>query len=56
MVGEHSATGLATLEPLGSIPIRPTLGAKSPLPCSHACPAPSGASHLTSVCRRNFSL
>lgn len=29
MLGEHSATELATLEPLGSIPIRPILGAES---------------------------
>ena len=54
MLGKHSATELATLEPLGSIPIRLTLGAKSPLPCSHACPAPSGASHLSSVCRKKL--
>lgn len=54
MLGEHSATELATLEPLGSIPIRPILGAESPLPCSHACTAPSGASHLTSACRKKL--
>lgn len=29
MLGEHSATELATLEPLGSIPIRPILGAEN---------------------------